>query len=92
MTANTPALQMARLALSALSPGERSALLSEMAEAKPDQIMTRAEVAQRFNRTPRTVDQWAARNLLRKVKLPGSSRAVGFRRSDVEGLLSGSGA
>lgn len=83
---NTPALQMARLALAALSPGERAALMAESAPAQ-ERIIPRREVAQRFNKTPRTVDQWAARGLLHKVKLPGSSRAVGFRLSEVEGLL-----
>lgn len=85
---NTPALQMARLALAALSPAERAALLAEAAPT-PDRILTRREVADRFRRTTRSVDAWARRGLLHKVKLPGASRAAGFRASDVERLLAG---
>lgn len=88
----SPALQMARLALAALPPGERAQLLAESSTAKPDRIVTRSEVAERFGRTTRAVDAWAARGLLHKVKLPGSSRAVGFRLSEVENLLRGAGA
>lgn len=85
---NTPALQMARLALAALSPAERSELLTE-STAAPERILSRAEVACRFNKTDRTVDQWARLGILRKVRLPGSSRAVGFRASEVDALLRG---
>ena len=85
---NTAALQMARLALAALSAAERSALLTE-STAAPERILSRAEVARRFNKTDRTVDQWARRGVLRKVRLPGSSRAVGFRASEVDALLRG---
>ena len=83
---NSPTLQMARLALAALSPAERSALLAENAPA-PDKILTRAEVAARFQKSTRAVDSWARRGLLHKVVIPGLSRAVGFRASDVEGLF-----
>lgn len=89
---NSPALQMARLALAALPPAERAALLAETAPALPDRIVSRGNVAERFGKSVRAVDQWAARGLLRKVRLPGSSRAVGFRLSDVEQLLRGTGA
>ena len=81
---------MARLALAALSPSERSELLRESAPAQ-ERIIPRLETAQRFNRTPRTVDHWAASGLLHKVKLPGAARAVGFRLSEVESLLRGEG-
>ena len=86
---NSPALQMARLALAALPPADRAALLAESAPA-PERIVDRGSVADRFHKSKRTVDQWAARGLLHKVKLPGSSRAVGFRLSEVEALLRGS--
>lgn len=50
---NTPALQIVRLALAGLSPDERRALLAE-SSPQPKRILTRAEVAQRFNRTQLT--------------------------------------
>jgi DNA-directed RNA polymerase specialized sigma24 family protein len=86
---NSPALQMARLALAALPPGERAALLAESTAPAPERIITRAEVAERFRKSVRAVDQWAKRGMLRKVRLPGSSRAVGFCLSEVENLLRG---
>ena len=89
---NSPALQMARLALAALPAAERAALLAESAPTAPERIIDRGTVAARFGKSVRAVDQWAARGVLHKVKLPGSSRAVGFRLSEVETLLRGSGA
>jgi hypothetical protein len=86
MSSNSPQLQLARLALAALPPGDLAKLISEYS-AKREQIVSRADVASRFNRSPRAIDMWAERGLLRKVKLPGSSRAVGFRLSEVEALL-----
>lgn len=86
---NSPALQMARLALAALPPAERSALLAESAPSLPDRIVSRGSVADRFNKTTRWVDLQARRGLLHKVRLPGSSRAVGFRLSEVENLITG---
>lgn len=88
---NSPALQMARLALAALPAAERAALLAESAPSLPDRIVSRGNVADRFNKTTRWVDLQSRRGLLHKVKLPGSSRAVGFRLSEVEALLSGAG-
>jgi len=85
---NTPALTLARLALAALTPDERRALMAESAP-KSERILSRDDVATRFNRTTRAVDGWAKRGLLHKVKLPGSSRAVGFRLSEIEALLAG---
>jgi len=88
---NSPALQMARLAIAALPPAERAALLAESAPTAPERIIDRRTVAERFGKSVRAVDQWAARGMLHKVRLPGSSRAVGFRLSEVESLLRGSG-
>ena len=70
---------VARLALAALPPAERAALLAEAAPTKPDRIVSRAVVADRFGKTVRAVDQWAARGLLHKVRLPGSTRLTDKR-------------
>lgn len=85
MSAN---VQLARLAIASLSMAERETLLAEYA-SKPDAILRRADVAARFQVTARTVDQWTKRGALHKVRLPGASRAVGFRTSEVEALLAG---
>lgn len=88
MNAPTPALQMARLALAALTAAERAALLNESTPVE-DRILSRSEVARRFNRSARSIDQWHRRGLLRKVKLPGLARATGFLESDIAALLRG---
>lgn len=60
--------------------------------SKPDsavptapRILRRAEVAQRLSCSLRTVDKLP----IRKVKLPGRTRAAGFLESDVNALLVG---
>ena len=45
------------------------------------------EVARRLGRSPRAVDRLAAEGALRKVLLPGRTRAAGFRESDVAALI-----
>ena len=79
---NSPTLQMARLAIAALPAAERAALLAESAPTAPERIIDRRTVAERFGKSVRAVDQWAARGMLHKVGC-GSSRAVG-RLSEVE--------
>ncbi len=54
-------------------------------------ILTRREVARRFNRSLRFVDNLAKDGTLRRVTLPGRKRACGFRAEDVERLMSGEG-
>jgi hypothetical protein len=87
-------VQLARLALSGLSATERRGLLAEFAKtataSEPDRLIKRSEVARLLGRTPRTVDLWVRRGLLRRVHLPGRLRAPGFRLSDVQALIEGS--
>jgi hypothetical protein len=52
-------------------------------------VLTRAEVAKRFNRSKRFVDKLAAEGVLKRVTLPGRMRACGLRETDVEELLGG---
>jgi len=52
-------------------------------------ILTRAEVARRFNRSLRFVDHLAKAGTLRRVKLPGRIRACGFLADEVERVMSG---
>ena len=50
-------------------------------------IMKRAEVAKLFGVSVIRIDQLAARGILRKIKLPGLSRALGFVEGEVRALL-----
>ena len=54
-------------------------------------ILPRAEVARRFNRSVRFVDGLGKSGVLRRVKLPGRTRACGFLLQDVERLMAGEG-
>jgi predicted DNA-binding transcriptional regulator AlpA len=86
--------QAVRLLIAALPERERRALVAELAGeprtvAAVPHILRRAEAAARLAVTPRTVDAWARRGLLPKVRLPGRTRAVGFRASDIDALVTG---
>jgi len=54
-------------------------------------IMRRAEVARRFGRSLRFVDNLAVEGVLTRVQLPGRKRACGYREDEVERVLAGSG-
>ncbi len=54
-------------------------------------ILTRAEVARRFDRSLRFVDKLATEGVLQRVTLPGRVRACGYREADVERLLGAEG-
>jgi hypothetical protein len=51
-------------------------------------LMRRTEVARMLGRTIRSVDHLAREGVLKRVSLPGRSRAAGFRESDVLALIS----
>lgn len=74
----------------------RKALLAALENAAtgkitdaPPRIISRGQVAERVGRTPRTVDLWVRQKLIRKIRLPGQSRAVGFLAAEVDALLCG---
>ena len=54
---------------------------------EPAQIIRREETAALMASSLRAIDHWARQGILRKVRLPGRSRAVGFRKSDVIALI-----
>ncbi len=54
-------------------------------------ILSRREVARRFNRSLRFVDHLAKAGTLRRVMLPGRQRACGFLAEEVESLMGGEG-
>ncbi len=53
----------------------------------PLHLMKRGEVARLLNLSMVRIDQLAARGVLRKVTLPGLSRASGFCEGEVRELL-----
>ena len=62
-------------------------LLGKDEDAPPDRVMTAAEAGKMLGVTDRTVFNFAKQGLLRRVKYPGRTRAVGFRYLDVSSLL-----
>ena len=54
-------------------------------------ILSRREVARRFNRSLRFVDHLAKAGTLRRVTLPGRQRACGFVAEEVERLMAVNG-
>jgi len=75
---------------------ERKALVEALkkgvkAEAKHDRVLRRPEAARRLGVGVKALDLWKRRGVLVPVTIPGSSRALGFRESDVEALIAGEG-
>ena len=60
-----------------------------MAASGEQHILVRAEVAKRFGRSIRFVDSLAKDGTLRRVKLPGRTRACGFLADEVDRLMTG---
>ena len=54
-------------------------------------ILSRRDVAQRFNRSLRFVDHLAKAGTIRRVMLPGRQRACGFLAEEVERLMADDG-
>ena len=86
-----------------LEPAERITILQSIrnkgrepkasAPVKPAEprLLRRNEVARRLGRSLRCVDKLAREGLLTRVKLPGRTRAVGFREADVCRLIEAGG-
>jgi len=55
----------------------------------PDRILRRQQAATRLGVCPKTLDNWTAQGAIRPVTIPGSTRAVGFRESDIDALIAG---
>lgn len=68
----------------ALKKGPRAA-------AVHDRVLRRPEAASRLGVGVKALDLWKRRGVLVPVTIPGSSRALGFRESDVEALIAGDG-
>jgi hypothetical protein len=92
------ARELARLALAALSARDRRALVLELAgrpgqsqseQPQPARILTRSATADRLGHSTRYVDRLASEGILRRVTIPGRTRAAGFRESDIAALIGG---
>ena len=53
----------------------------------PAGLLKRAEVAALLRVTTRSVSNWAAQGILKPVRLPGRTQALGYLESDVAHLL-----
>lgn len=84
----------------ALTPAERVRIMALIRNhgRKPEpatppapgkQVLTRDDVARRFNRSKRFVDGLGKAGILRRVKLPGRTRACGYLAEEVERVMSG---
>ncbi|MBM3839013.1 MAG: hypothetical protein FJ398_13805 [Verrucomicrobia bacterium] len=83
-----------------LSARDRAELLALVRRGptspKPEQhqpnglrVLSRKAVATTIDRSLRFVDRLAAEGVLKKIRLPGRRRAIGFLAEDVERLLAG---
>jgi len=54
------------------------------------QVLSRAETAKLFKRSVRFVDSLAREGILKKIRLPGRRRAIGFLAGDVYKVLESS--
>jgi excisionase family DNA binding protein len=50
-------------------------------------LMTRKEVAEALRVSTRAVNKWAREGILRPVRLPGRKHNLGYRRDDIEKLV-----
>jgi len=54
-----------------------------------DRVLSRKAVAERFGVTTKTIYNWRARSVLTPLTIPGSTKAIGYRESDVDALIAG---
>jgi len=52
-------------------------------------ILARREVASRLSKTLRFVDRLAQQGVLKKVRVPGRARSIGFLEADFNNLIAG---
>ncbi len=95
MQANQNVETTVRVLIGTLPANVRTRLVRELAveitPAQPDtnRIMRPTEVGKVLSRSVRAVHLLAAQGYLRKIRLPGRTRAGGFLASDVYKLLGG---
>jgi hypothetical protein len=83
-----------------LNPADRTKILAllrngpsapkvESASFNTPKVLSRRRTAQTLERSLRFVDRLAQENILKKVRLPGRERAIGFAEADVQALIEG---
>jgi hypothetical protein len=65
------------------------AIIDGQGAAQMPRLLTRKQVAALINRTPRMVDYFGKRGLIRRVVLGGSSRATGYDAESVRAFING---
>lgn len=86
-----------------LTPGERTRILAHLrngnaspkaqsAEGPRPRIIRRGEAARLLSASVRLVDRLTQQGALRKVHLPGRTRAAGFLEADILQLIAGNSA
>ncbi len=90
---STQHLQLAKLALAGLSARDKQTLIRELSgqpeEMPPDKLIRPRAAADRLGVTTRTVFSLLRTGALTRVRLPGRTRALGIRNSEVESLIAG---
>ncbi|HNS81268.1 MAG TPA: hypothetical protein PKM67_07410 [Kiritimatiellia bacterium] len=87
-------IELARLAVAGLTAKDRAALLKDLTPAQPTEqrLVRRREAARLLACSVRTIDHYVEKGLLRRVSVPGLSRAIGFRLADVQAVIDGRAA
>ena len=86
-------LQLTQLAFSQLSAKDRAAFIRDItgqpAAREPDRLLRPREAAARLGVTTRTVFSLLKTGALNRIHLPGRTRALGVRNSEIEALIRG---
>lgn len=83
-----------------ISPQERNKILKLIQQGgdnspgaaqhkEPPRLLRRKEAADRLSISLRTLDAWAKAGLLKKIILPGKTRACGFSSVEIDALAGG---
>jgi len=67
-----------------------AAMKGAQSDKPKDRILSRKAVAERFGVTTKTIDNWRLKGVLSPLVIPGSTKAIGYRESDVDSLIAGS--
>ena len=81
-----------------LTPADRTRLLALLRNGPPKaetppfstpKVLSRHATSATLNRSLRFVDRLAQEGILKKVRLPGRQRAIGFLEADVRAIIGG---
>ena len=90
---NTPAIELAKMAVSQLSARDRQEFIrtyiNQPSPIEPDRIRSIQSAADRLGKTKRTVFNLLKSGALTRIKLPGRVRGCGVRESELTALIEG---